>query len=286
MRLTTMAAGERPLVIVNATSCLEVSTSVYPYTSWKVSWYHNAFENTAASASGVESALKALRRKGKIDRDFAIIAVGGDGGTYDIGLQALSGMAERGHRVLYVCYDNEAYMNTGIQRSGATPLGAWTSTSYTGPAQAGKREGWRKDIVAIMAAHGAPYVAQSTIGHWRDYIGKVQKALEQDGPTFIAALSPCWRGWRFKSDDTIEIAKLAVETNFWPLYEVDHGRWQFTAPQREPKPIEEFLKPQGRFAHFFRPGGEQLLETWREQVSQNYRRLQARVEASKEMAIY
>jgi len=286
MRLTSMAVGERPTVIVNATSCLEVSTSVYPYTTWKVSWYHNAFENTAAAASGIDSALNALRRKGKIDKDFAIIAVGGDGGTYDIGLQALSGMAERGHKVLYVCYDNEAYMNTGIQRSGATPLGAWTSTSYAGSAQAGKREGWRKDMVAIMAAHGSPYVAQSTVGHWRDYISKVQKALGADGPTFIAVLAPCWRGWRFKSEDAVEIAKLAVETSFWPLYEVDHGRWQFSGPQREPKPIEEFLKPQGRFAHFFRPGGEQLVETWREQVALKYKQLQARVEASKEIAIY
>jgi pyruvate ferredoxin oxidoreductase beta subunit len=286
MRLTTMALGERPAVIVNATSCLEVSTSVYPYTTWKMSWYHNAFENSAAAASGVESALRVLQRRGKISKEFSIIAIGGDGGTYDIGFQALSGMAERGHRVLYICYDNEAYMNTGIQRSGATPFGAWTSTSFAGPAQAGKREGWRKDLVAIMAAHSIPYVAQSTMGHWRDYIQKVQKALATDGPSFIAALSPCWRGWRFKSEDTIEIAKLAVETNFWPLYEVDKGTWKFSGPQREPKAIEEFLRPQGRFAHFFRPGGEQLIETWRQSIDLKYKQLQARVKASESTPIY
>jgi pyruvate ferredoxin oxidoreductase beta subunit len=289
LHLTTAALGDRPAVIINATSCLEVSTTVYPYTTWKTSWYHNAFENAAAGASGVEAALNALKRRGKIDKDFAIIAVGGDGGTYDIGFQALSGMAERGHKVLYICYDNEAYMNTGIQRSGATPLGAWTTTSYAGPAQQGKREGWRKDMVAIMAAHGAPYVAQSTMGHWRDYMTKVQKALAADGPAFIAALSPCWRGWRFKSAETIEIAKLAVETNFWPLFEIENGKWQFTAAQREGdriRPIEEFLKPQGRFAHFFRPGGEELVQTWQQQVNQHYAMIKARVEVSKEIAIY
>ena len=188
--------------------------------------------------------------------------------------------------MLYVCYDNEAYMNTGIQRSGATPFGAWTSTSFAGVAQAGKREGWRKDLVAIMAAHGIPYVAQSTIGHWRDYMTKVQKALAADGPSFIAALSPCWRGWRFRSEDTIEIAKLAVETNFWPLFEVDKGVWKLNGPQREPKPIEEFLRPQGRFAHFFRPGGEQLVETWKSSIDAKYKQLQARVKASQEMPIY
>ena len=286
MRLTAMALGDRPVVIANATSCLEVSTSVYPYSTWKVSWYHNAFENAAATASGIESAYKALKRQGKVSEETVFIAIGGDGGTYDIGLQALSGMAERGHKVLYICYDNEAYMNTGIQRSGATPFGAWTSTSFAGEAQQGKREGWRKDLVQIMAAHGSPYVGQSTIAHYRDYIAKVQKAVAADGPSFLAVLNPCWRGWRFKSEDTVEIAKLAVDTQFWPLYEVENGVWRNTYTPREVKPIEEFLKPQGRFAHFFRPGGENLIETWRQQVDLHYRMLQARVKMSEEIAIY
>jgi len=286
MRMVTLALGDRPAVITNATSCLEVSTSVYPYTTWKTSWYHNAFENSAAIASGVEAAKNALTRSGKLTEDHAIIAIGGDGGTYDIGFQALSGMAERGHKVLYICYDNEAYMNTGIQRSGATPFGAWTSTSYAGSAFQGKREGWRKDMVSIMAAHGCQYVAQTTVGHWRDAITKIRKALATDGPSFIAVLSPCFRGWRFNTDQTIEIAKLAVETNFWPLYEVEKGVWKLNGSPREPKPIEEFLKPQGRFAHFFRPGGEPLIEEWRKQIDTKYKQLLARVEASKAMPIY
>ena len=286
MRMTMLAAGDRPVVVVNATSCLEVSTGLYPYTSWKVSWYHNAFENAAATASGVEAAFKALRRQGKVAEDTAIIAVGGDGGTYDIGFQALSGLAERGHKVLYICYDNEAYMNTGIQRSGATPLGAWTTTSAAGSAQPGKREGWRKDLTAIMVAHGTPYVAQTTIGYWRDYMTKVQKALDTDGTSFIDVLSPCWRGWRFEPADTLELSRLAVETNFWPLYEVVEGRWRQTYTPREVKPVEEFLKPQGRFGHFFKPGGEQLLEKWRQQVDLRYQQLQKRIEASQSIAIY
>ena len=286
MRMVTLALGDRPAVITNATSCLEVSTSVYPYTTWKTSWYHNAFENSAAIASGIDAAQKALRRTGKLDKETAIIAVGGDGGTYDIGFQALSGMAERGHKVLYICYDNEAYMNTGIQRSGATPFGAWTSTSYAGSAFSGKREGWRKDMVSIMAAHGCQYVAQTTVGHWRDAITKIRKALATDGPSFLAVLSPCFRGWRFNTDDTITIAKLAVETNFWPLFEIEQGVWKLNGNPREPKPIEEFLKPQGRFSHFFRPGGEVLIEEWRKQVDTTYRQLMARVEASKSGAIY
>jgi pyruvate ferredoxin oxidoreductase beta subunit len=286
MRMVTLALGDRPAVITNATSCLEVSSSVYPYTTWKTSWYHNAFENSAAIASGVEAAKNALTRTGKLTDDHAIIAIGGDGGTYDIGFQALSGMAERGHKVLYICYDNEAYMNTGIQRSGATPFGAWTSTSYAGSAFKGKREGWRKDMVSIMAAHGCEYVGQTTVGHWRDAITKIKKALATDGPSFLAVLSPCFRGWRFNTDDTIEIAKLAVETNFWPLFEIEKGVWKLNGSPREPKPIEEFLKPQGRFSHFFRPGGEPLLEEWRNQVDLKYKQLLARVEASKSMAIY
>jgi pyruvate ferredoxin oxidoreductase beta subunit len=286
MRMVTLALGDRPAVITNATSCLEVSSSVYPYTTWKTSWYHNAFENSAAIASGVEAAKNALTRTGKLTEDHAIIAIGGDGGTYDIGFQALSGMAERGHKVLYICYDNEAYMNTGIQRSGATPFGAWTSTSYAGSAFKGKREGWRKDMVAIMAAHGCDYVAQTTVGHWRDAITKIKKALATDGPSFLAVLSPCFRGWRFNTDDTIEIAKLAVETNFWPLFEIEKGVWKLSGAPRDPKPIEDFLKPQGRFSHFFRPGGEPLIEEWRSQVDLKYKQLLARVEASKSMAIY
>jgi len=178
-----MLAVEGPVVISMATSCPFVSTATYPYTSWKVPWIHSAFENAPATISGVEAAYKALRKKGKVTQDIKFISMAGDGGTYDIGFQALSGAIERGHRFLHICYNNEAYMNTGIQRSGATPLGAHTTTSPAGKLIPGKRE-FRKDLTAIIAAHDAPYVAQTTPFHWRDLMTKVQKALAVDGPSF------------------------------------------------------------------------------------------------------
>lgn len=276
---TMLAAADYNVAMSSATCCVEISSAVFPYSSWKVSWYHNAFENAGALIGGIEATYKALKRKGKIDKDFKFIAMGGDGGTYDIGFQSLSGMAERGHNCLYICYDNNAYMNTGIQRSGATPKYAWTTTSYVGDAYKGKQQR-RKDLVSIMAAHDIPYVAQASVGYWRDYMTKVQKAIETDGPAFITVYGPCWRGWRAETHDTVELGRLAVQSNYWPLFEVVNGKWQMTYTPRETKPLAEFLKPQGRFSHLFRPGNEALLEDFQKEVDFKWDQLQRRVKAS------
>ena len=176
---------------------------------------------------------------------------------------------ERGHNMVYVCYDNGAYMNTGIQRSSATPHGAWATTSEVGSVQQGKQQR-RKDLTSIMAAHHIPYVAQASISNWRDLVNKAEKAFNTDGPAFIDVMAPCPRGWRIKSDETVEIARLAVETGFWPLFEIDHGVWKMTPVRGERKPLTEFLKPQGRFKHLFKPGNEQLLEQLQQECDEYY----------------
>jgi pyruvate ferredoxin oxidoreductase beta subunit len=260
VRQVLLGAGETPLVAGCATGCLEVSTTIYPYTAWKTPFIHNAFENSAATISGVEAAFRGLKAAGKIpaDKRVKFVAFGGDGGTYDIGLQSLSGAMERGHDMVYVCYDNGAYMNTGIQRSSATPFGAWATTAEVGKAQQGKTQR-RKDLTSIIAAHNVPYVAQASVSHWKDLTDKAEKAFAVEGPAFINVLAPCPRGWRTKPEDTIGIAKAAVQTGFWPLFEVVDGDWRQTVKVMNKKPIEEFLRPQGRFAHLFKPGNEALL---------------------------
>jgi pyruvate ferredoxin oxidoreductase beta subunit len=260
MRQIMLGAGEEPMVVGCATGCLEVSTSIYPYTSWRTGYIHNAFENSAATVSGVEAAFKGLQRAGKIpaDKKVKFMGVGGDGGTYDIGLQSLYGAMERGHDMVYVCYDNGAYMNTGIQRSSATPKGAWATTSEVGAAQQGKQQK-RKDLTSIIAAHNVPYVGQSSVSHWRDLTTKAEKAFAVEGPAFLNVLAPCPRGWRSVGADTIEIAKLAVQTGYWPMFEVEDGVWRQTVKVKERKPIEEFLEPQGRFKHLFKPENAELL---------------------------
>jgi len=263
-----------PVVVGCATGCLEVSTTIYPYSAWKCSFIHNAFENAAATISGVEAAYNSLKRQGKIDKELKFVAFGGDGGTYDIGLQSLSGALERGHNFVYVCYDNGAYMNTGIQRSSATPIGAWTTTSPSGKRQI------KKDLPAIAADHNIPYVAQASISHWKDLTAKAAKALEADGPAFLNILSPCPRGWRHPSNETIGMAKIGVQTRYWPLFEVEDGKWKLTTNVREPKPIEEWLKPQGRFKHLFAPGNEQLLAEVQADVDRNWEKVLARCAAS------
>lgn len=277
VRQVLLAAGDDPIVAACATGCLEVSTTIYPYTSWKVPFIHNAFENSAATISGVESAFKALKRAGKIpaDKKVRFVAFGGDGGTYDIGLQSLSGAMERGHDMVYVCYDNGAYMNTGIQRSSATPMGAWATTAQVGPAQAGKVQR-RKDLTAIIAAHNVPYVAQASISHWKDLTAKAEKAFATPGPAFLNVFAPCPRGWRIPYNQTVEIAKLAVQTGFWPLYEVEDGVWRQTVKVHNRKPIEEFLKPQGRFKHLFAPENAELLAAIQADVDRQWERLLAR----------
>lgn len=269
-----MAATSNPVVVGCATGCLEVATTIYPYTAWNCSYIHNAFENVAATMSGVEAAYRSLRRQGKIKQDMTFVALGGDGGTYDIGLQSLSGMLERGHRITYVCYDNGAYMNTGIQRSSATPRGADTTTSPVGAKSAGKAQR-RKDLLAIVAAHGIPYAAQASPSHWRDLTIKAAKAFAADGPSFLNLLAPCPRGWRYDTAQTIEMTRLAVETCFWPLVEIEGGRWRVTFKPKEKKPLVDFLKAQGRFRHLFADKNRSILEGMQREVDEDWNRLLA-----------
>ena len=268
-----LTAIDEPVVLSNATGCLEVSTTIYPYTAWQVPWIHTAFETAASTISGVEAMYRSLVKQGKMEeQDIRFVAFGGDGGTYDIGLQALSGMLERGHTALYVCYNNEAYMNTGIQRSGATPLGAWTTTSPVGKVIPGKPRP-RKDLTAIAAAHDIPYAAQASPHDWRDLMRKARKAVAADGPSFLNVLSSCNRGWRHPTDITIEISRLAAETCYWPLYEVEDGEWKLTHRPKEKLPLEEFLRPQGRFRHLFREENKHVLEQLQAQVDRKWRQL-------------
>jgi pyruvate ferredoxin oxidoreductase beta subunit len=272
-----LLASEYPLVASNATGCLEVSTCISEFTAWKIPWIHSAFENAAATISGVESMYRAWKKRGRIDEKVKFIAFGGDGGTYDIGFQSLSGAMERGHDMVYVCYDNGAYMNTGIQRSSATPRGADTTTSPAGSVIPGKVQG-RKDLTRIMAAHNIPYAAQASPSNWTDLMKKVRKALDVDGPAFLNILAPCNRGWRSKTDDSIALSRLAVQTCYWPLYEIENGQTKVTFKPKEKKPVEEFLKPQGRFKHFFAPGGEVLLQRLQEDVDTEWDRLNREAE--------
>ncbi len=266
------------VVVANATGCLEVSTTIYPYSSWNSPWIHTAFENAAATLSGVEAAYRSLKRQGKVDEDIQFIAFGGDGGTYDIGLQSLSGAMERNHKLVYVCYDNGAYMNTGIQRSSATPKGADTTTTPAGTISAGKRE-HRKDLTKIAAAHGIPYVAQVSPAHWNDLHKKSEKAFDADGTAFINAFSPCPRGWRYDAKDTIELCRVAVDCCMWPLYEMIDGRIRVTYKPRKKKPVEDFLKLQGRFRHLFQPKNEGIIEDIQQDVDRKWEDL-LREEAS------
>lgn len=269
-----LLAVEGPVVCSFATGCMEVATTIYPQTAWNVPYIHSAFENSAATISGAETAYRALKKKGKIDEEIKFIAFGGDGGTYDIGLQSLSGALERGHDFLYVCYDNEAYMNTGIQRSGATPFMAATSTSPSGSKVPGKQR-FRKDLTAIVAAHNVPYAAQASVHNWRDLVTKVRKALDTEGPTFLNVLSPCFRGWRYKAEESIDIARMAVDTYFWPLYEIEDGEYNLTYnPRKKKKPIEVWLKRQGRFSHLFKPEKDtEALEQIQAEVDKRWNKL-------------
>ncbi len=267
-----LLASEYPLVAANATGCLEVSTCISEYTAWKIPWIHNAFENAAATISGVETMYRSLRKQGKINKDIKFIAFGGDGGTYDIGLQSLSGAMERGHDMLYICYDNGAYMNTGIQRSSATPMGADTTTCPAGTCVPGKPQP-RKDLTKIMAAHGIPYAAQASPSHWSDLMKKVKKALDITGPKFMNIIAPCNRGWRSRTDDAILLSRLAVETCSWPLFEIENGITRVTVKPKEKKPLTEFMKPQGRFKHIFAPGNEGMLKMAQDSVDAYWERL-------------
>ena len=242
VKLALNALGENT-VAISATGCLEVMTTPYPETAWEVPFIHVAFENSGAVASGVESAL---RIQGK--EDVNVIAFGGDGGTVDIGLQSLSGAMERGHNMTYICYDNEAYMNTGIQRSGATPFGATTTTSPMGSASFGEDKP-KKNMPMIMAAHGIPYVATACVSHPYDLMNKVKKAAETKGPAYIHVLQPCATGWGYAPNKTIELGKLAVDTYSWILYEIENGELNITVKPDKKLPVIDYLKVQKRFKH-------------------------------------
>ena len=271
-------------VIANATGCMEVSTFTYPYTAWTDSFIHTAFECAGSTLSGVEAAYKSLKKQGKLDEKddehTKFIAFGGDGGTYDIGIQALSGAMERCHDLTYVCYDNGAYMNTGIQRSSATPRFADTTTSPAGKVIPGKMQS-RKDLTEILVSHHIPYVAQTiAFMDFRDLYEKAEKAIYTEGPTFLNVFSPCPRGWGYPTEDLMEINKLAVQTCYWPLYEVVDGKYKITYKPAKKLPIEEFLKPQKRFRHMFKEGNEWMIEEFQKEVDRRWNDLVALEEMS------
>ena len=260
-------------VIGNATGCLEVSSYMYPYTAYEDSYIHNAFENAGATLSGVETAYHALKKRGKLGSEYKFITFGGDGGTYDIGLQSLSGAMERGHDMVYVCYDNGAYMNTGVQRSSATPMFADTTTTPTGKKSNGKPQS-RKDLATIIAAHNIPYVAQTTfIGNLKDLYVKAERAIYTPGAAFLNIMAPCPRGWKYDAPDIIEICKLGVETCYWPLFEVVEGEWRLNYQPKHKLPLEDFLRKQGRFKHLFTPGNEYLIEAFQADVDKRWEEL-------------
>lgn len=255
VRYVCKALG-RNTIISNATGCMEIISSPLPETAWEVSWIHTLFENAAAVASGIESGLKALKRKHGYTRDVKVVAMGGDGATADIGLQPLSGALERGHDFIYVCFDNEAYMNTGIQRSSETPFGASTTTAPSGKVSMGQHT-WKKNMAAIAAAHNIPYVATSCSSYPFDIMYKIEKARKVKGPSYIHILSVCPTGWRCPSSDTIKMGRLAVETGVFPLYEIENGEYKMNFDYPKLRPVEDYLTAQGRFRHLTK---EQIAE--------------------------
>ncbi len=270
VRLAARVIGNNA-IIINATGCMEVVASPFPYTSWRIPWIHTLFENTAAVASGVEAGLKSMEKKGKTpERNIKVVALAGDGGTSDIGLQALSGALERGHDFVYICLDNEAYMNTGIQRSSATPYGASTTTSPAGKESLGQMT-WKKNMPAIAIAHDIPYVATACPSYHRDLMKKVAKAVETPGPAYLHILSVCPTGWRCPTDDAIKVGRLAVKTGIFPLYEVENGQYKLNLSLSKLEPVENYLKMQGRFRHLT----EGTIKEIQEKVTLEYNKLVA-----------
>ena len=275
-----MKATRGPTIVTEATGCMEVVSSIYPYTSWGVPWLHTAFETAASNASGIEAALKIMMRKGRIGQEHVdVIAFAGDGGTYDIGIQSLSGAVERGHDFLFVLYDNEAYMNTGIQRSGGTPHGAATTTSPAGSVVPGKLE-YKKPIANIMVAHDIPYVATASPYYWKDLLTKVRKGLEVEGPAFLHVFAPCPRGWRSDPAKSMEYSKLAVETCVFPIWESVNGQCKLSTPSKlvalapqKKKPVADYLQGQGRFRHMFKPQNKKLLEEVQRVTDERWKRI-------------
>ena len=265
------------IVVGSATGCLEVAGSIFPYSAWKVPWIHTAFENVSAMMSGVEALDKVKRKKNGAAKKIKCVATGGDGGTYDIGIQSLSAAMERGHDLLYICYDNGAYMNTGIQRSGATPLGAATTTTPVGSVIAGKQQ-HRKDLTSIMVAHHIPYVAQASIHNPVDLSDKIKKGLEVDGPAFLNILCPCIPGWRIAPDMAVETAKLGVDTCFWPLFEVIDQKYKINYTPKEKLPVTDWLFTQGRFRHLKDAKWAHLVEEFQTRIDEQWDHLQKQAE--------
>ncbi len=271
VRLACKALGQN-IIIANATGCMEIVSSPLPYTSWRVPWIHTLFENTAAVASGIESGLGMLMKKGRIaKKDIKVVAMAGDGGTSDIGIQALSGALERGHNFLYICFDNEAYMNTGVQRSSATPFGAATTTSPAGKVSIGQVT-WKKNMPAIAAAHDIPYVATACPSYPFDLIAKVEKGAAIQGPAYIHILSVCPTGWRCATDLSIRVGRLAVETGMFPLYEVENGTYKLSVDFPKLRPLADYMKLQGRFRHL----SEETVKQIQYRVEKEYAKLKER----------
>ena len=273
LRQVMKVAGPNTIVC-SATGCMEIITSPYPETAWRVPWIHVAFENAAAVAAGVEAGIKILQKRGRYPEGRVnIIAIGGDGGTADIGLQALSGALERRHDFLYVCTDNEAYMNTGIQRSSSTPYGASTTTSPTGKESIGQRTP-KKNLPKIVAAHDIPYLATACPSYPLDLMDKTRRALDTVGPTYLHVLSACPTGWRHAIDMAVEMGRLAVETGVFPLFEIVDGKLKLSIKMDKRKPVAEYMKPQGRFRHL-KP---EDIERIQQQVDEYYESLVYRAE--------
>ncbi len=276
VRLASKALGPNT-IIVAATGCMEIVASQLPWTSWRVPWIHTLFENTAAVASGIEAGLKALESKGKkADQDIQVVATAGDGGTSDIGLQALSGALERRHNFLYICWDNEAYMNTGIQRSSSTPYGASTTTAPAGKKSIGQNT-WKKNMPAIIAAHDIPYIATACPSYPFDLMDKVAKGAAVSGPAYVHIFSVCPTGWRCAPELAIEIGRLAVQTGIFPLYEIEDGKYKLSVNIAERKPVEDYMKLQGRFRHL----SEGDIKVIQERMDKEYARLMEKVEKDK-----
>lgn len=268
VRLAMKALG-RDVAIANATGCIEIISSPLPDTSWEVPWIHTLFENTAAVASGIESGYKMLMKKGRIpQKHIDVIAIAGDGATADIGIQALSGALERGHDFVYLCFDNEAYMNTGIQRSSSTPYGASTTTAPAGKVITVGQQTQKKNMPAIAVAHGIPYVATACPSYPFDLMEKVKKAADVEGPAYVHILSVCDTGWRTPTNMSVTIGRLAVQTGMFPLYEVENGKYKLNV-DKELKPVEEYLKKQGRYRHL----SDDEIQKIQEHVTQEYAKL-------------
>ncbi|MDD4635056.1 MAG: pyruvate synthase subunit PorB [Dehalococcoidales bacterium] len=267
----------RNAIVVNATGCMEIIASQLPYTSWRLPWIHTLFENTAAVASGVEAGLKVMARKGRYNhQNTKVVAIAGDGATVDIGLQALSGALERGHDFVYICLDNEGYMNTGIQRSSATPYGATTTTSPAGKKSIGQFS-WKKDLPGIAVAHRIPYVATACPSYPVDLIEKVKKAVATKGPSYIHIFSGCPTGWGCATNLTIKLGRLAVETGVFPLYEVENGKYTITYKPEKLRPLTDYMKPQRRFRHLT----EDTIKLIEKRVAEEYYKLLEKDECQK-----